>query len=636
MNKKIQSAVWWIPILLLTMNNFSFGVIFNLQEKNTKLILSASYKPESFFGENISSFNKHDKADRIFYPRHTVDANIDLSYGKDQENPAVHFKANIRNKAQWGTVEGIVKTTSSPIKTNEVVLGEHNHALPRNIFWMREIFADFDLAKALSLPFENKHKIVLGAFPYQLGRGIALGDAYAVGAESLGFWTDSVVDQFAYGFLLSNELVKDILTHEFYVALLQNKSGSLSDTNAKVLGQEYGKLNNPKRGFGSANFVVSGTLKWQVLDDDVNGYNLSVQPYWLFNRESEQSVEFFADARGILGTIGLASEFEAQKFEFGFDCAINAGKQQVKGWDRNKIVQELRDGIPTVVNSHAYAGDPTSLSSSKLIYVLGSNTQKAVDQAVRATAQNGKEIVGIIDGLTGGTSVFNSLNRFRDPYTNIFNGWMVVADAAYWFAEDTVRLATMAGIASGDEFPNFKPVDGSYSGFVGLQELYSGDRVKSAFFLGGAGKPKRPFSKPTFEETPDKFLNVAVSGFSNLMLVGGSVLWKPVELTKKMNIQTNVLAFWQETETGKASRYLGVEGNLFFNCALLDNVELYSVASFFVPGSFYTDRKDTAFLTSTQIEIADELDVTGYNADPVPGLNDHVAFTFNVGLKFSF
>lgn len=636
MNKKIQSAVKIAVVLCCMINSVVTAININMRQNDVTLKFSGIFKPESFFGENISSFNKYDRADRILYVRHTLDANLDLIYGPEIEDPLIHFRATVRNKAPWGTVEGIVKTTTSTFKMNEVVGGEHSHSLPRNIFWMREIFADFDLGSAFNLPFENRHTVTLGAFPYQLGRGIALGDAYAVGAESLGFYSDSAVDQFAYGILFSDELVADTLVHEFYVALLKNKSGSLSDTNAKILGQEYGRLSNPKRQFGSANFVVSGTLKWQVFADEIEGYNLLVQPYWLFNRESEQFVEFPADAKGILGTVGLASEFEAKQFEFGFDCAINMGKQKVKGWDRNTIVQQLRDGVPTVVNSDVYAGDPTNVDSTQLIYVLKSNTQKAVDQAVRSSLQNGKEIVGVVDGLTGGTSVFNGLNRFRDPYTNIFNGWMAVADAAYWFAQDTVRVAGMAGIASGDEFPNFKPVDDSYSGFVGLQELYSGDRVRSAFFLGGAGKAKRPFSRPTFEEAPDKFLDVEVNGFSNLMLVGGSVLWEPVSVTKKTKLHSNVLAFWQETETGNARRYLGVEGNIFFNCKLLENVELYTVASFFVPGSFYTDRKDTAFLTPVQLEIADELDVTGYEADPVPGLNDHVAFTFNVGLKFSF
>lgn len=634
MNKKVQLVVVYTIAMLIMADSVIFGYVFNIKDNDIVINLSAVYKPESFFGESISSFNKYDRADRVLYSRHLIDGVIDLKYGADEKNPVLRAKAGIRNKATWGTVEGPVKTTTATFKIYEVVTGEHSHSLPRNIFWMREAFIDLDLGAVFSLPFENKHSMTLGSFSYQLARGIALGDAYAVGPDSLGFWTESSVDNFAYGILFTDELIQDTLTHEFYVALLQNKSGSLSDTNAKILGQEYGRLKNPKRQFGSANFVVSGTLKWQAIQDSVNGYSLLVQPYWLFNRDSEQAIEFPADAQSMLGTVGLASEFEAQKFEFGFDCAINMGRQKVKGWDRNKIVHQLRDGVPTVVNSHVYAGDPADLASSKLIYVLASNTQKAVDQAERSSLQNGKEIVGVIDGLTGGTSVFNAADRFRDPYVNIFNGWMAVADAGYWFADETVRVAGMAAIASGDDFPNFKPVDGSYSGFIGLQETYSGDRVKSAFFLG-AGKPKRPYSQPTFEQAPDKFLNVAVSGFSNLMLVGSSVLWQPISV-KKTKLHTNMVAFWQHAETGKARRYLGFEGNLFFSCSLLKNLELFSVASFFVPGSYYKDRKDSAFLTPVQLEISDELDVTGYEADPIPGLNDNVAFTFNVGLKFSF
>lgn len=636
MNKKAWLIGRHVLAILFMMHGVAFGVIFTSKQDDLTVKLSAVYKPESFFGESISSFNKHDRADRICYVRHSLDGVFDLSYGPDENDPLVMFRAGIRNKGPWGTVEGPAKTTISTIKLYEVVTGDHSHSLPRNIFWLREIFTEIDLGSCLSLPFENEHHLTLGAFPYQLGRGIAYGTAYGIAPESLGFWTDSVVDQFAYAILLSDELIKDKLTHELYVALLENKSSSLSETNAKILGQEYDRLKNPKRQFGSANFLVSGTLKWQAIKDEVNSCNLLVQPYWLFNRSSEQAIEFPADAECMLGTFGIAAEFEARRFEFGFDCAINAGRQKVKGWDRNKIVHQLNNGIPTVVNSHVFAGDPTDSSSVKLIYVPGSDNQKLVDQAVRASSQNGKEIVGAIDGLTGGASVFNAVDRFRDPYINIFNGWMFVTDAAYWFVDDTVRVAVMGAIASGDEFPNFKPVDGSYSGFVGLQEIYSGDRVKSAFFLNGSGKPKRPYSQPTFEQAPDRFLDVAVSGFSNLMMVGSSVLWEPVAVTKKTKLFTNILGFWQHVETGNARRYLGVEGNLFFSHNLRKNVELFSVVSFFVPGSYYTDRKDKAFLTPIQLEISDQLDVTGYEADPIPGLSDNVSFTFNVGLKFSF
>ena len=38
-----------------------------------------------------------------------------------------------------------------------------------------------------------------GAFPFELGRGIALGTAYAVDASDLGFYSENAIDQYAFG-----------------------------------------------------------------------------------------------------------------------------------------------------------------------------------------------------------------------------------------------------------------------------------------------------------------------------------------------------------------------------------------------------------------------------------------------------
>lgn len=596
------------------------------EEKKNNIVISGTYKPESFFGDKFSTFNK---GDTNFFARHTLD--VSGTY----KNSGITFKGTVRNKSPWGSEDGIAKTTSSTFKMNEVVVGEHTHALPRNIFWLRELYAEIDLSKVAAIPVELLHTVKFGSFSYQLGRGIALGDAFAVGSESLGFYSDSAVDRFAYGLLISDELIQNKLNHEFYVALLQNKAGSLSDINAKILGQEYGRLQTPARGFGSVHFLVSGALKWRVFED-IQANKLELQPYWLVTHEPEQNVEYPADAKMLLGTIGFASEMNFNEFEFGFDCAINLGQQQVKGWDRNAIIFESRDGVPTAVNSHVFAGTPTADTSQRLVYVTGSATQKAVDQAFRSVKQNGLEITGVADGLTSQSSVFNGTNRFRDPYVNIFNGYMAIADASYWFANKTVRFSGMAAIASGDDFPNFNPIDGNYSGFVGIQELYAGDRVKSAFLLGGAGKMKRPFSKPTFDEAPDKFQTAAVSGFSNLMALGTSVLWKPVNNDHLIKVQPNIISFWQHYPTGNARPYLGTELNLFVHYGMLENLEFFTTGSLFIPGSFYTDRKDAAYLNQEQLDVADQQDVTGFTADAVKGLNDNIALTLNMGLKFTF
>ena len=63
----------------------------------------------------------------------------------------------------------------------------------------------------LHLGFESNHSFTVGAFPFELGRGISLGAAYAIGPGPLGFYSDGMIDQFAFGFKFSGEIVPDVL-----------------------------------------------------------------------------------------------------------------------------------------------------------------------------------------------------------------------------------------------------------------------------------------------------------------------------------------------------------------------------------------------------------------------------------------
>lgn len=615
---------------------------FTFESDRWQFNISGFYKPESFFAENFSTFNKKDKADRVFFVRGTADINLDFRYGLETfKDDTVLGRLTFRNKALWGNPSNIVPTSSATIKTLEAVLGDHSHGIPRHLWWTREIWFSVDLADVFDIPFCNKQIFKLGAFPYQLGRGITLGDAYAVGPDVLGFYSESsTIDQFAYAALYSSELVKDTLTAELYAALLQNKSGSLSDTNAKIFGQEYGRFATPKREFGSINYVITGKLLWQALNDAWCG-NLRVEPYFLFNSEPEQFIEFNADSSSKLGSIGMAAEYSVADFEFGFDWAVNMGKQKVKGWDRNQIILQNRSGVVTLVNDKVFVGDPNDpeAQAQQMVYVPNSTNQKVVYDVFQAASQNGKMIgVTAPDENGNSESIFNANNRFRDSYNNVYKGCMAVADAAYWFADHTVRLAGMAGFATGDENPNAVVKDGDYTGFITLQEIYSGDRVRSAFFLGGQGKAKRPLSKAGDLQAPDKFQREAalVSGFTNVILVGGSALWAPKDFCKPFKINPNIMAFWQEHGIGNIRTFYGVETNIFMNCNLLENLEIFFIGSVFIPGGHYTDRKDVPALSIEQDDVADETDVTGFEADRIPGLGDNVAFTLNAGFKLTF
>ncbi len=606
-----------------------------------------TFRPEMFFGKNITFLNNNEPDDKIWYARHTVDTKLNILYGaKSYGKTVAECLMGLRNQAVWGNPASIASTTDAEVKTLDAVNGPHSHDIPRLIPWIRELWLRLDLVSVLGLCIKTKHDLTLGLFSFELGRGISLGNAFAVGPGVLGFYTDFNVNQFAPGALVHGELVKDVLFYDFYAAILNNKSSKLADTGARILGQEYGRRDRPSRGFGKINYLIAARLNWYVFASECFG-TLRFEPYGLFNNDPEQKVEFPADASSRLGTVGLASEYIHSRFEFGFDCAFNLGQQRVKGWDRNIIELAIDADTNAIkqVNSQVLdqkgvkvAHNPTTPNGKKI--------QTLINTTPQGEFANGKEFATV-----GTTDLFNSNRRFSNEYTNEFHGWMFVADAAVWLYKKDLQFAVTAGITSGDDNPNIDNKDGTFDGFISLQEIYSGKRVKSAFVLGGAGKIKRPLSVPDPEEiqAPSPFAS-SISGFTNLVFTGGSLLWTPRDWKKEFSLNTNVLAYWQEKPTNKfdalarkeieekASTFLGTELNLFLHYYILRDVKLFFVGSIFIPGAHYTQVRGLPLDKNQDralVELLDRLDRTG-TEDPFPNLGDHTAYTFNLGLEFRF
>jgi hypothetical protein len=608
---------------------------------------SGIFRPEGFYGKNISLLNNDNREDQILFSRHTLDFNFDVLYGqKTYSCDLAKFRFTVRNKAVWGNPSSIASTTDTEVKSLNAPDKPHKHYIPRYIFWMREIWLKYDLAKSMGLSFGNEHSLTVGVFPFQLGRGISLGDAYAVGPEALGFYTDAAVDQFAPGVKFSGDVVKDVLTYDLYTAFLQNKATSLGETGEKILGQQYGKFNNPYRGFGILNVLIAGRLNWTVFDNDCHG-SLELEPYALYNRDPEQRVEFPSDATSKLGTVGLAGEYEGDRWFLGFDTAQNFGLQEVKGWDRNMIVQTNVDGYVAEANSSVRLGSP---KGDKALFVPKSDSQKLIDKSrageemgVKKASQNGQ----LIGDSTNQGPLYNDKFRFRDPYNNVYKGWMFVADAGVWAFKKQLQFAVTAGATSGDDNPNFNVVDGNYQGFIPLQCIYSGKRVRSAFVLGGQGKLKRPISAPEQDQVPTEF-GIDLSGFSNLVLAGAGMTWKPADVKKKYSVMTNFLSYWLQYPYKKfdlltkkdskinARTYLGSEANIFLNYDLLKDLKLYCVSSIFFPGTYYTDIRGKP-LNAAQNAALETFDFSGeVDGQPVPNISNNVAYTVNIGMEFRF
>lgn len=657
---------------------------------------TGKFKPETFYGHNVSFLNDTEDLDRTFYIRHTLDFNLHIDYGfKTYCEKVAEMHMNIRNKGIWGNPRSIALTTDADVKVDEAVVGAHKHHIPRHIFWMREGWLNINLNRALSVGACNTHWLKIGAFSFQLGRGIALGDAFSVGQDFIGFYSDSAIDQYAFGANLNGQLWGSALTYDFYAALLRNNSNGLADTAAKVMGQEYGRRDCPERGFGKINFVVAGRTVWTPFSNDCCG-TLTLEPYWLYNSDPEQKVDFDFDASSKLGTFGLAGEYIRDRFECGFDTAVNVGSQSVRGWDRNAIQLKNRNGKAYFINSHVVAGvDPLNPGAAdvnlyKVPYATtvvahdgttqnSKELQKIVWSADQTEAQNGKQIgtsvvlqntstlealelpygAGQAINTANPVPLFNTKDRFRNAYKNDYRGWMFIGDAAYWFRKDRLRVAFMGGVASGDNDPNVAPnIDGRYDGFIGLQEGYCGDRVKSVFVLGGSGKLKRPLSfisDPTVQ--PDDF-DSFVSGFTDLALAGGSLFWQSPKACKPYDVHANILGYWFRKQkpafdavTGLnadrcASRFMGTEFNVLTRVKLFKNLKLIGVASFFVPGYYYSDIKGKPFnkdqkkaldgFKDAYKEVTDREDVSGFEDEALPNVGTDLAYTLNVGLEFTF
>ncbi|MCL4229710.1 hypothetical protein KJZ61_03435 [Candidatus Dependentiae bacterium] len=632
---------------------------------------------ETFLGKNISLLNDLNREDRLFYMRHTLDASLNVLYGSTAcEKSLLEMMLTIRNKGVWGSVTSIAQTTDTEFKILDSVGQSHRHYIPRHMLWIREAWLQMNVGETLGLYSVQNLLFTFGAFPFQLGRGIALGDAYAVSPDYLGFYADSAVDQYAFGAKLFGEVVKDKLTYDIYFAFLNNQATSLSQTGERVLAQVYGKRDNPIRGFPVISYIFATRLQWQAIKNDcVKG---NIEPYALYYHDPEQKVEIMADAEGKLATFGLAGEFVGDRFEWGFDIAFNRGRQRIKGIDRNVIQQQNRNGHLTFVNSHVLVNvdplDPGAAASNLNAYhapqstitiaggavqTYGSTVQKIINASQQDESQNGM-LIGQVAGYAAAVGapnpvapaladqLFNAKDRFRNPYVNKLDGFMWVTDGALYFAQRQMKLAVTAGMATGDADPNFEEVDGTYHGFIPLQSVYSGKRVKSAFIMGSAGKLKRPLAEPE-EQDPNTNNDFAVltSDFTNLVFIGGGLTYAPHDVCRKWTLNPNLLAYWRQHAdqkfdiatkkflTEKASKFLGIEANLFYLLEITKDFKFFTVASMFVPGQYYTDIRGKP-MNAAQERALDRLDPTGFTGERVPGIGTDNAYTLNFGVDVRF
>ncbi len=615
------------------------------QNGDVNFTFGTTMKLDIWQGKNTTLLNNN-LPDEFGYIKQTIDFTTDFIWGEETfEHKAFEIFAGIRQKSLFGDGGKFVGTSREFIRFDDIVDGKHGHITDKLLIWLRTAYMEVSLNALCGRKGDGLIQYLrAGFFPFEVGRGIALGDIYGSSCDFLGIQTSYLNDTNAPGFLLHGDIIADTLSYDFYYAKLEEHSASFGETFALT---KFHLLNNkfPWRGLSQDNDLLAGRISWTVFDGSPG--TLELEPYLVWNDARDRSIEVSADASIKLGITGIAAEYSYNNFEFGGEAAFNFGHQDIHAIDRNSI-KIRRDSEAVMVQQYSHVveecfnqfGVGQNKPNDKKP-VLRTNEIKDLVKANLGSHKN-CELIGTTDD---GKRIYNASNRYRCGFRNKFRGWMAVLDAAYLFESVGLKPAICWGYASGDDNPNLVHQDSTYKGFIGLQEGYSGKRVQSLFVLG-ARKTKRPFFvAEEGKEAGDD------SSFTDLQFVGGGLTWTPwLENTKALSFETNILAFWKahaigrfDIERGKsldvdtcpASKFMGVEWNIRARYEALKDLRFFIDAGLFFPGQFYKDVRGTKLRDDVIARLDHLPHVSGKNASKFR-IGTDMAYLVNVGSIYNF
>lgn len=611
--------------------------------------IGGSMRLEYFFYDRNALFNEK-IPDQWSGFKQTTSLLFDIIYGKQTHgHKAAEAFMDLRNKHKWGIV-GVYKFTSpTELTVAGTSIGEHTHRNSRPTPWFKEAWIKTSFNSIFKLNTDKLQFFQMGWFPFSMGRGIALGDAYATVYEYLGLFS-YFADASAPGILLSGEIVKDKLFYDLYYAKFEDNSIWITETFNTLKYYHVGKKYSPWSGIGKDDELWAARLKWQAFNN--NAGTLDVEPYVYFNDASDQKVEFAKDVKTKLGAVGLSLNYKKGNFECGAESAFNYGSEFLYNIDRNRTAFKINSSGQTEVQySKVVTEDPTVVDNPPYAVATSAN-KKIVDNSTNH--ENNASIGG---------GLYNAYDRFRPAYKNELTGWMFVADMCYTIDDWHLSLATEFGYFSGDEDPHYhsKNIDMQYNKnhgmFIGLHELYQGRKVLSALFLG-----EREVCFPLSLEPGEKEVDGYRAAFKSTALLNDLIYWgagltwhPPVLDDRHFEIKPNLMFLWKDKKSFKyvldackpddghvsttdyASRFLGTEFNVYFSIDLIKDLTLFGVVSAFFPGGFYRDIKGVPVGISYIGDFYRDNYANDPNVNPFDyRISDDTAAFINIAIKYVF
>lgn len=632
-----------------------FGVTIG---EDTFLSFSGNVKEEYIRQENPVMLNNN-LPDSYGFLKTTIDLGANFDYGmKKYGYKAIEGKLGIRHKSVWGEPGKAGETSSEKITllaSHRLEAGEHSHSGTKPFVWVKEAWLGAKLNPIFGISNSaDLHSIKAGAFPFSLGRGIALGSGYGTKKKFLAVNT-KVNDFYAPGILVRGSFLDKKLSYDFYYALFNGYSSDIEQTLNPVKVNQPGNKTNPWAGCNNDNELWAARLKYSA--DQVNIGAVEFEPYIFFNRAPYCKLEFEGDSKSELGMIGFATEIKRGNLEIGAEIAGNFGQETIFELDRNKSglamgrswANNTEDGKLCVLYDNIQRDYGALVPAA-----LGDGWQSAfVNDALDAHLRTNPELRNTTGFTIAAPNDHRSkATRHRPKYKNSYRGCMGVIDASYHFPSKDLTTSLAYGYASGDKNPHIDERDKTYSGFVGLNELYNGSRVKSLIMLGSR-VTRRPL---TFDRRSGAMnfrpSDTANSGddmsFTDMHYLGCGLKWMPKRFKEKgFCVSPNALLFWKDKESPKlvrnddnvlvasdtllARRFLGTEFNVSAIFSPLKNMSCTLSLATFIPGGYYKDIKGAKL----KGDLAELLGITDAEAENYRiGTSNIYALNFVAEYKF--
>jgi hypothetical protein len=425
--------------------------------------------------------------------------------------------------------------------------------------WMRE-------ASLLYASTENKTSFFqLGIFPFKVGNGFVLGNAYNINIPISWQYLYEQIDQFRPGVLIHLSNHKKSISGDAYVAMTNsqnNLTAAASSTFTKHLidltdGQTNGK---------------SVLAVFQINFDPLENHSLQITPSLFFQKDT-QFVEFPNDATSILCTPSLYGVYQRGDLKISFEYAKNLGQQKVTALDRTVIITpSLADELFIFDNAYnRYRKGYAASYQGFLAYLDFILTKETITWGVAATYASGA----------------------NDP-------------------NDTHETVLLTRFTPGVQY---KDHNKKYKGFIGTDQLYETPALNNLYFgAGDFSYSNLAFFGSTLQYTKARDQNTLNA---QATVVSYFKPFAPIlDITNQEGVKTTTLM----------SHYLGTEINWSGSYSLAHDVTFSLMGGVFFAGKFYKELKQEFITLQNDISRFLELSTVRSQTTPSPLKVNHCYF----------